>query len=138
MKVFVDTNIFIDILQEREPFTKASSLVYTLCENSIVEGYIAPITINNIYYICRKSNQTKLPKSFLLDISIYHNIADMNEETIKKANYLNISDYEDSLQYAMAIQNGCEYFVTRNIKDFKHVSQIRVLEPSEFVKMFEL
>ncbi len=138
MKVFVDTNIFIDILQTREAFSEDSSLVYKLCENNIVDGYIAPITINNIYYICRKTNKTKLLKDFLLDISIYFNIANMNEETIKKANYFKISDYEDSLQYAMAIQSGCEYFVTRNIKDFKHVEQIEVLTPSDFIKMFEL
>lgn len=137
MKIFVDTNIFIDILQDREPFTEASSLVYKLCENNIIDGYIAPITINNIHYICRKRNHDKLLKKFLFEISLYFNIAHMNEETIKKANYLKINDYEDSLQYAMAIQSGCEYFVTRNIKDFKHVDQIEVLTPFDFVEKFE-
>jgi predicted nucleic acid-binding protein len=136
MKVLVDTNIFIDILQKREPFWEASSMVYKLCENSIIEGYIAPITINNIHYVCRKTSHIKLIKSFLFDMSVYFDIAYMNEETIKKANYFKISDYEDSLQYAMAIQNGCEYFVTRNVKDFKNVGHIQVLEPIEFLKIF--
>lgn len=137
MKVFVDTNIFIDILQDREPFVKASSLIYKLCENNLIDGYIAPITINNIHYICRKTSHDRLIKKFLFDIAIYFDIANMNEETIKKANYLKINDYEDSLQYAMAIQSGCEYFVTRKIKDFKHVEHIEVLTPLDFVEKFE-
>lgn len=120
----------------REPFFESSSIVYKLCENSVVDGYIAPISLNNIHYICRKTNKTKLLKEFLLDIAIYFHISNMNEETIKKANHFNISDYEDSLQYAMAIQNGCEYFVTRNVKDFKNVGHIQVLEPIEFLKVF--
>jgi len=135
MKIFVDTNIFIDILQQRDVFCEDSSLVYKLCENNMIEGYIAPITINNIHYICRKTNKVEMIKSFLFDISVYFNIATMNEETIKKANYLPINDYEESLQYAMALQIGCEYFVTRNTKDFKNASHIKVLSPSEFVRV---
>ena len=55
MKIFVDTNLFIDILLNREPFSSDSAMVYKLCENDLVEGYIAPITVNNIYYHLPKS-----------------------------------------------------------------------------------
>ena len=133
MKVFVDTNLFIDILLDRKPFSKESAMVYKLCENAMLDGYVAPITINNIYYICRKAKHIEIIKEYLAEISVYFTVANMNSERIKKANSLKISDYEDALQYAMAMQNSCEYLITRNVKDFKNVSTVKVLTPGDFL-----
>ena len=133
MKIFVDTNIFIDILLDRKPFSKHSTLVYKLCENGLAEGHIAPITINNIYYICRKAHNIALIKEFLYKVSKDYTIAPIDSATIEKANKLGISDYEDALQYAMALQSGSEYLITRNIKDFKNITHIKVLTPEEFI-----
>ena len=133
MKILVDTNLFIDILLEREPFFEASALIYKLCENGLVEGVIAPITVNNIYYICRKAKRINEIKAFLADLSHVFKITTMDSESITKANRLPIGDYEDALQYAMALQNGCSYLVTRNTKDFKKLSRIVVLTPEAFL-----
>ncbi len=133
MKVFIDTNLFIDILLDRKPFSKESAMVYKLCENAMLDGYVAPITINNIYYICRKAKHIGIIKEYLAEISTFFTVALMNSESIKKANSLSISDYEDALQYAMAMQNGCEYLITRNVKDFKNVSTVKVLTPEDFL-----
>ena len=137
MKVFVDTNIFIDILLNRKDFVKESTQVYKLCENYIIKGYVAPISINNIYYICRKTvNQDELT-SFLCDISHFFTISLMNNESVVFAKNLNINDFEDALQSAMAIQSGCDCIVTRNIADYKKVSGIEVFEPKEFLAKFQ-
>ena len=136
MKVFVDTNIFIDILLGREPFVKDAAMVYKLCENNLIDGYIAPITINNIYYICRKAKELEKIKTYLADISTAFTVASLGSQTVQKANKLQMSDHEDALQYAMALQNGCEYLVTRNVKDFKNMSHIKVLTPEAFLLTF--
>jgi len=135
MRVFVDTNLFIDILLDREPFAKNAALIYKLCENSLLDGYVAPITINNIYYICRKAKHINEIKGYLADISTVFTIAAMNSASIKKANSYKINDYEDALQYVMAVQNTCEYLITRNIKDFKHITKIKVLTPEAFLSL---
>jgi len=135
VKVFLDTNIFIDILLDRQPFSSESAKVYKLCENAMLDGYVAPITINNIYYICRKAKQIGSIKEYLLDIATFFTVSMMNSDSIKKANSFKISDYEDALQYAMALQNGCEYLVTRNVKDFKHMTTLKVLTPEEFLRI---
>lgn len=134
MKLFVDTNIFIDILLDRKPFSHYSSLVYKLCENGLVEGYIAPITVNNIHYICRKAHNIVKIKAFLHKVSKDFTIAPMESMTIEKANSLSMSDYEDALQYAMALQVGAEYLVTRNTKDFRHMTHIKVYTPEAFIE----
>ena len=134
MKVFLDINLFIDILLDRKPFATNSADIYKLCENALLEGYIAPITINNIYYICRKAHSLELIKDFLAEIATVFTIAVLESETVKKANKLAIPDYEDALQYEMALQNGCEYLITRNVKDFKHMRHIQVLTPEAFLE----
>jgi predicted nucleic acid-binding protein len=136
MRVFIDTNIFIDILLDRENFIKESKQIYKLCENSIIKGYIAPITINNIYYICRKTlNKDKLI-SFLCDISYFFTISKMNNKSVVFAKNLDINDFEDALQSAMAIQNNCHYIITRNTKDYKKIIGIKAIEPKEFLNRF--
>ena len=129
----MDTNLCIHILLDREPFSKNSALIYKLCENNMLEGVVAPITINNIYYICRKAKHLDEIKEYLTDISTVFTIATMNSESVKKANAYKINDYEDALQYAMAVQNTCEYLITRNTKDFKKLSKIKVLTPEAFL-----
>ena len=133
--MFVDTNLFIDILLDREPFSKNSALIYKLCENNMLEGVVAPITINNIYYICRKAKHLDEIKEYLTDISTVFTIVTMNSESVKKANAYKINDYEDALQYAMAVENTCEYLITRNTKDFKKLSKIKVLTPEAFLSI---
>ena len=135
MKVLVDTNIFIDILLDREPFSADAIRIYKLCEQGLIDGYIAPITINNIYYICRKAKELENIKAYLSDIASYFTIVPMNNESIRKANRLKINDYEDALQYAMAMQMTCEYLVTRNVKDFKKLTHLKVVTPEEFLKI---
>lgn len=136
MKVFLDTNIFIDILLDRQPFSKESAKIYKLCENALLDGYVAPITINNIYYICRKAKHIDIIKEYLLDISTFFTVAQFNSESIRKANNLKGNDYEDALQCAMAQQAGCEYLVTRNVKDFKHMNTVKVVTPEAFLHIF--
>ncbi len=137
MKVFVDTNIFIDILLNRKDFVKESKQVCKLCENHIVKGYVAPISINNIYYICRKAVNQEALTSFLCDVSHLFTISPMNNESVVFAKNLNIKDFEDALQSAMAIQSGCDCIVTRNIDDFKKVAGIEVFTPKEFLSKFQ-
>jgi len=135
VKVFVDTNIFIDILLGREPFVKDAAMVYKLCENNLIDGYIAPITINNIYYICRKAKELEKIKTYLADIATVFTVAMLDSQTVLKANKLPMTDYEDALQYAMALQNGCECLITRNVKDFKNLKHVQVLTPEAFLEM---
>ena len=137
MKIFVDTNIFIDILLNRKEFIKESKQIYKLCENHIVKGYVAPISINNIYYICRKAVNQEALTSFLCEVSDICNISPMDNKSVVFAKKLNIKDFEDALQSAMAIQSGCDCIVTRNVDDFKKVAGIEVFTPKEFLLKFQ-
>jgi len=60
--------------------------------------------------------------------------APIHQSTIALAKEAHIKDFEDALQYAMAKKSHCQYIITRNIKDFKNISDLGVLQPSEYLK----
>ncbi len=53
-KIFVDTNVLLDVLTKREPFYENSAMIWSLVEEGIVEGYISAISVNNVLYISKK------------------------------------------------------------------------------------
>jgi predicted nucleic acid-binding protein len=59
MKIFIDTNVLLDVLIEREPFYKDSAVVWTMVEKNLVKGYISAISVNNIYYISKKMKEAR-------------------------------------------------------------------------------
>ncbi|MDO4277148.1 MAG: PIN domain-containing protein, partial [Eubacteriales bacterium] len=54
MRVFIDANILLDVLQNREPFVKDSATIWKLCETERLEGYVSVLTFSNLVYIMRK------------------------------------------------------------------------------------
>ena len=61
-RIFLDTNILLDVLLEREAFYYDALKIWSACENGLAEGYISAITLNNVYYVVRKlqSEQTAM------------------------------------------------------------------------------
>ena len=59
MKLLVDANILLDVLQAREPYLKDSSLIWKLCETGEVQGYASALTFANLIYIMRKQLDAK-------------------------------------------------------------------------------
>ena len=109
MRVWVDTDIFLDVLLDRQPHTSPASRIAALAQNRLIEGYVAPITINNIYYIARKDKSLEEIKRFLQNLTRYMHIGILDHDTVKIANHLGMNDYEDALQYAMASRPGRIY-----------------------------
>lgn len=118
-KIYLDTNIVLDFLGERNPYYQNSAKVLTLADNKKIKIFVSPITISTAYYVLAKfeSNKTALEKirkfKLLCEISV------MDSEVIDKAIISNFKDFEDALQYFSAISTKCDLILTRNEKDFK-------------------
>lgn len=54
MRLMIDTNIFLDVLAEREPFFKDSKAVLDLCENKRVQGFLSASSATDIFYLIRR------------------------------------------------------------------------------------
>ncbi len=136
MKIFVDTNILLDVLTKREPFYVPSARIWTLIGEGIVEGYLSAISVNNLYYIIKKVKDQKSAELFVDQILNDFKIIDLTKNILKQARTVSKKDFEDLIQYFSSLHEGCEIIVTRNKKDFPAIG-IMLFTPLELLKKIE-
>lgn len=134
-KILVDTDVILDFFFDRKPFSENSTTILNLCEKKIIEGYVTPVIISNIYYLLRRNaKHEKVIEKLKLLLTIL-NVLKMDKSTIEKALNSDFKDFEDALQNFSAVNFGeIEAIITRNIKDYKR-SEIGVLTPESFVNL---
>ena len=128
MKIFIDTNIFLDLILKREFYKEALQILNAVSEN-IYSGVILDITLLNIDYVAKK--QVKDIRDFLQLINNIFEIIGANNLLISKALKIKNIDLEDNLQYLLAKENNCKIIVS-NDKNF-YKNDIEVLSSVEFV-----
>ena len=131
MKIFIDTNIFLDLILRRE-YYKESMLILNAIEHKIFVGYILDITILNIDYIAKK--QVKDIREFLNLVNQTCIISGATNKHIKNALNIENNDLEDNLQYLSAKENRCDIIIT-NDKNF-YSKDIKIMSSFEFTNKF--
>ena len=136
-KLFIDTNIIIDLLSRRVPFYDESAELFSLADKKIIELNISSLTIaNTSYTLLRQTNSTKA-KEILRKLRLIVNILPLDDKIIGVAlNDDSFTDFEDGLQYFTAIENDQDIIVTRNLKDFK-ASKLPVMTAIQFLETFK-
>ncbi len=132
MRVLFDTNVILDVLLDRKPFSESASLLLSQVESSEIVGIICATTITTIYYLIRKSLNKKDAEECMDILLSLFEIAPVNRAVIETARKYDFSDFEDAVIYAAAIHSGAECIVTRNLKDFKS-SKLPVFSPEELL-----
>ena len=133
--VFVDTNVIIDFLADRKPFSDGAAQLFQLAKNKEIKLYIAAISVNNTYYILRKVCLHSKSLELIGSIDDLVEIIPLTQNVIRKAIKSGFKDFEDALQYYSALNvNKVDVIVTRNAKDFKK-SEVPVLDPDALVKL---
>ena len=132
--LFIDTDVIIDFLIDRKPYSREAAIIFTLIEQKKLKGYASSLTFSNLYYVLRKFESHTKVISKLDSITTILTILKVDEHIIKKALASGFPDFEDSIQYFSAIENRkIDVIITRNIKDYKK-SQISILTPGDYLK----
>ncbi|HCL57543.1 MAG TPA: PIN domain nuclease [Spirochaetia bacterium] len=131
MKIFVDTNILLDVLLKREPFYEKSALLWSAVKNNIVKGYISAVSTTNIFYIAKKTLGNEKAMELVKIILNTFKISKVDFSILNSAEKFKMKDYEDAVQYACAVESDCEYMITRNKKDFR-INGIKIIDSEEF------
>lgn len=131
--VFVDTNIIIDLLAKREPFYKDAQELFTLSDKKIIQLYISSLSFANAYYSIIKHHKEIDAKKYLAKFKVLIKVLPLDDKAIELALASNFNDFEDGLQYYIAIANDSDIIITRNKKDFKN-SEIPVLTAGEYIR----
>ncbi|WP_231459915.1 MULTISPECIES: PIN domain-containing protein [unclassified Pedobacter] len=130
-QVFMDTNIVIDFLANRQPFAMDAAKLFDLAINGKIRIFIAAVSYNNIYYILRQSMPGNATLRLLEELADMTEITDVTAAVIRQSLKTDFKDYEDAIQYHSALSiPDLDFIVTRNTKDFKK-SKLAVLTPTE-------
>ncbi|MGC6583212.1 MAG: type II toxin-antitoxin system VapC family toxin [Akkermansiaceae bacterium] len=132
MRVFLDTNILMDVAQGREPFYENSAEVIRFVHQENMQAFISWHSMATIFYILNKPWGDEKTKSYLRDILSWSKLAPTSQSSALKALEMEGEDFEDDLQIQCALAANCDCICTRNTKDFKK-SPIPALSPTEFL-----
>ena len=132
MRLLIDGNIILDVLQNRQPHVENSAKVWKLCEIRQAEGYVSALTFSNLVYIMRKELTPEKISEVLKSLGLIFQFADLTAADMTKAAELQWDDYEDALQSVTAERIRADYIITRNVKDFRK-SKVVAFTPTEFL-----
>ena len=131
-RIFLDTNVILDLLGERVPFFDSIAKVATLADQKKLTLIISPLSFTTIDYVLNKYETSESVLNKLRKFKIICEVCEVNEETIDKALNSNFKDFEDAVQYFSALQSNCSIIITRNGKDFKN-STIPIMTAEEYL-----
>lgn len=134
--VFIDTDVVLDFLLDREPFASYASIIFTYSERNKIKAYISPLTISNCYYILRKLASHNKVIDTLQKLLLVTNITTISKKDVVSALNSNFKDLEDALQHFSAISHSkIDVILTRNLKDYKN-SEIPAMTPETYLKTY--
>lgn len=135
--LFVDTNIIIDFIADRKPFSKTAAKLFDYSEKGKVKLFISALSYSNIYYVVKKGTSHKEMISVLKELESMTETIDATKAIIKSALSSDFKDFEDAIQYNSAISvKKISAIVTRNTKDYKN-SSIAIVTPEEVIGLIE-
>lgn len=135
-KVFVDTDVCIDLLSGRKPFNKTAEILFSLADNKKVKIYVSSLSFSNIDYVLRSQYSSTHSRQLIGKFKTLVNVLQVDSKTIDLAIASDFNDFEDAIQYSCAIENNLTTIITRNVKDYKKAS-ISVLTPETFIALPE-
>jgi predicted nucleic acid-binding protein len=133
MKIFLDANILVSVLNKEYPLFSYSSRILSLIDNTKFEVYTTPICLAIAFYLAEEKSGAEKAKEKTKLLSSRILISTVDKTVVQKASSdKSIHDFEDGLEYYAALQSGCKFIITENVRDF-HFSKIEVLTAQQFL-----
>jgi predicted nucleic acid-binding protein len=134
MKALIDTNILLDVIQERKPFDAPATQVWNLVEQRHLDGFVSAISFNNIFFVARKQSGRQVAMDAVRVVRRTFRLVPTDESVIDHAITSQVVDFEDAIQVAAAIAAQVECIITRNVRDFA-ASGIPAYTAEEFLAL---
>ena len=140
MKILLDTNILVDVLQKREPMFEYGEKIFLAIASKQIEGYITSKQVADIHFFSRKQfagqeNVDQKARSIIANLFLLFSVIDTLADDCKSAMNIHNNDYEDAIMIASAIRAGMDCIVTRDAKHFRN-SPLQIYTSCEFVEQF--
>jgi predicted nucleic acid-binding protein len=136
-RVFLDTDVILDLLLRREPFFAAAADLFLAVQDGRIEGCVSPLIFSNLFYILRQQMPATESLAALRKLKLLVRVLPVDEKILDLALASSFKDFEDALQYYTALTQDLQAVVTRNKRDYRE-SRLPVLDPRECVEAFGL
>lgn len=134
-RLFLDTNIILDLLGERDPFYLPTAKLVSLADKGKLQLIASPISFATVHYFLAKRDSAAIAIDKLRKFKVICEICDLDESIVEKSLSSSFADFEDALQYFSAVDSDCDMIITRNGKNFRK-SSLPVMTAYEYVKAF--
>lgn len=131
LEVFVDTDVTLDLLSQRQPFYIHSAKLFSAAERGEIKISISSLSFSNLNYILSKQYSATHSIDILRKLKSIVNVLSVTEREIALALVSDFKDFEDAIQYFSAIENGIRIIITRNLADYQ-TSSIPVMTAEQF------
>jgi len=132
-KLFVDTDIILDLLAKREPHYQFAAAVFSLADQREIKLFVSSLSFANLNYILSKQYNANNARKKLIAFKTLTTVLAVNDKIVERALASDFKDFEDALQYYTATENKISKLITRNLKDFK-AAAIIVMTAEQFLK----
>ena len=136
MKVFVDANILVSVLNKEYPLFTYTSRILSLAGSADFQIYTSPVCLAIAFYFAGKKYKSIKAKEKISLLCEHIEIAEATKTSVKKAlQNKRVLDFEDGLEYYSAEESRCTCLVTEDINDF-YFAEIEVLRGEQFFKKY--
>jgi len=132
MKIFLDSDVLLDLLLGRELFLEDIKWILELSFSNHYKLYTSSLVIANIHYLIAKTSNSEKAKEKVNKLISFIKVLNVGEKEIRSAIDSKFKDFEDGIQNYSAISADMKIIVTRNTRDFKS-SKLSILTPKEFL-----
>lgn len=130
-KLFLDTNLLLDFVLDRKPFSDQAERIIQLRFTHKKRLFTSALTLTNIAYVVRKAD--KNPFQVITDLMEWVEIVDLTKSEFNLTIKSTFKDFEDALQFYSALEIGADVIITRDAKGFSSAS-ILVQSPVQYLR----
>ncbi len=131
IRLFLDTNIVIDLLGRREPFCHDAVQLFTMAYNKQVQLIVSPMTYTTASFLLHRHGAEGV-RNLLSNFRQLSRVATADERTVDDSLASQFNDFEDAMQYYCALKAKADIIITRNGKDFS-ASKLPVMSATEYL-----
>ncbi len=131
-KVFLDTDVLLDLFLEREPYHTAALQLLSSLKRTKTVCYTSPVVLANVNYILAKAKGREYSIGKLRSLRTILSVLPIDESMVDAAVAAPQRDFEDTLQLQCALANGVDTIITRNVRHYPR-TRIQVVDPMQYL-----
>lgn len=134
MRVLIDTNVVLDVLQERQPFVEKAVAIFAMVERNELTGLLCATTLTTLAYLFAKAAGKQPAIKHLRELLVLFEVAPVTRAVLEGALASRTSDFEDAVLAHAALHASVDAIITRNLRDFAN-SPVRAYTPTQWLAM---